>query len=439
LNRAAIRGLIPFARVEEVLSAQYDADTVSIMIGLLEQDRQTYLEDQARADEARQRAGRRNLDVGAIEQAVLAGVLTFPEFAQRLAQLGFNAADVVVLAATLSERKQDLEDAKAKQAAAAAAAKIRKIDLGRFEQLVRRGVRPLSEYDTLLGSLGFDVGSRAAMVDLLKLHIADDAAAAAERAKAKDKTDARGVTLELLRRAVILGTASEDDFQRFLVDQHFTSDAQALLLAELRADVSTADDARRRREESEARAGSRVLSLDRVARAVRLGIISPAAYQARLVADGYSDDDIAIELELLVQEMADVQATRAKQLAADQAGAGRGLSLADVARAVKAGAATVDDYYARAAELGYSGADAGVLVAVLNDELAAIADANSRRTTIEGELAARTLSIGQLEAAVKAGAVSIDGYIAQLESWGYGADDAELLAGLLVAGIEGAP
>jgi len=82
--------------------------------------------------------------------------------------------------------------------------------------------------------------------------------------------------------------------------------------------------------------------------------------------------------------------------------------------------------------LGYSFVDADVLVAVLNDELAAIADAESRRTSINGELTARTLNLGQLEAAVKAGAVSIDGYIAQLERWGYGADDAELLAGLLV-------
>lgn len=432
LNRAAVRGLIPFARVAEVLAAQYDADTVGVMLALLEDDRQAYLEQQARAEDVRQRAGRRNLDVGAIEAAVLAGVLTFPEFAQRLQQLGFLAADVAVLSATLADRKRDLDDARAKQAAAAAAAKIKKIDLGRFEQLVRRGVRTIADYAALLISLGFDDGSRAAMIDLLKLHIADDAAAEAERKKAANVRNVQGVTLELLRRAVILGHASEDDFQRFLVDQHFTSDAQALLLAELRDDVTTAEDARRRRDEAAARVGARALSLDRVARAVRLGIVSPAAYRDRLVRDGYTEDDIAIELALLVQEIADVQATRAKQAAAEQAATDRGLSLADVARAVKAGAATIDDYYARAATLGYSPADAGVLVAVLNDELAAIADANSRHTSIDGELTARTLSLGQLEAAVKAGAVSIEGYMQQLESWGYGADDAELLAGLLV-------
>lgn len=439
LNRAAVRGLIPFARVEEVLSAQYDADTVHVMIALLEQDRQTYLEQQARAADARQRADRRNLDVGVIEQAVLAGVLTFQEFEGRLSQLGFVAADVAVLSATLADRKHDLDDARAKQAAAAAAAKVKGIDLGRFEQLVRRGVRPLSEYDTLLGSLGYDAGARAAMVELLRLHIADDAAAEAERKKAADLRNVHGVTLELLRRAVILGNAPEDAFQRFLVEQKFTSDAQALLLAELRDDVAAADAARQRRDEADARSGARALSLDRVARAVRLGLVSPAAYRDRLARDGYSDDDIAIELALLVQEIADVQATRAKRDAADQAAAVRGLSLADVARGVKAGAATIDDYYARAFALGYSSADADVLVAVLNDELAAIADARSRRTSIDGELTARTLSIGQLEAAVKVGAVSIGDYIAQLESWGYGADDAELLAGLLVDALTKAP
>src|SRR6185369_15382125 len=105
----------------------------------------------------------------------------------------------------------------------------------------------------------------------LRLHVADDTAAKAERAKAADKVDAHGVTLALLRRAVILGNASIDDFQRFLVYQHFTSDAQALLLAELRDDVDTADAARARRDEADARVGARVLSLDRVARAARLG------------------------------------------------------------------------------------------------------------------------------------------------------------------------
>lgn len=432
LNRAAVRGLISFSRVVEVLSAEYDADTVSIMVALLEEDRQAYLDAQRRADEAKQRAGRRSIDVGAIEQAVLAGVLTLDEYGQRLAQLGFDGADAAVLVATLDARKQDIDAARAKRAEAEGKAKVRQIDLGRAEQLVRRGAHSLSEYSTLLAGLGYDEGSRAAMVELLQLQMNDDAAAAAARRDAESKLNAKGVSLETFRRAVILGSATEDAFQRFLVEQKFTSDAQALLMAELRNDVTEAAAARRRREEAAAGVGARALPLDRVRTAARLGLVAPAVYFDRLARDKYTADDISIEKLLLVQEMADVAAARQKAAAADQAGAARGLSLSDVARAVKAGAATVEDYRGRAVELGYSAPDADTLVAVLQDELAMMADTRDRRTTISGELADRTLSLGQLEAAVKAGALSLDAYQAQLESWGYGSDDASLLAFLLM-------
>lgn len=438
LDRAAVRGLISFSRVEEVLAAEYDPDTVGIMVSLLETDRQAYLDGQRRAEEAKQRAGRRSIDVGAIEQAVLNNIITLTEYRQRLGQLGFNDADADVLTATLEAKKSDLDDARAKRADAESKAKIRHIDLGRAEQLVRRGVHSLDEYGALLTDLGYDDGSRAAMIELLRLQVADDAAATELRRQAEARLNAKGVSLDTFRRAVILGAATEDQFQRFLVEQKFTSDAQALIIAELRNDVSEAADARRRREEAAANAGARSLSLDRVRSAVRLGLLSPAAYFDRLVREKYTADDIAIEKALLVQEIADVAAARAKRDAADRAGVARGLSLSDVERAVKVGAAQLEDYRARAIELGYTADDASTLVAVLQDELATAEAARNRRTTIDGELTSRTLSLGQLEAAVKAGALSIEAYQAQLESWGYGSDDAGLLAFLLLNAMNSA-
>jgi hypothetical protein len=91
----------------------------------------------------------------------------------------------------------------------------------------------------------------------------------------------------------------------------------------------------------------------------------------------------------------------------------------------------VNDYRARALDLGYTAADAETLVGTLEAEIATLDDASRRRVTIDGELAARTLSLGQLEDAVKAGAITLDAYEQQLEAWGYGADDAQLLAALL--------
>jgi hypothetical protein len=432
LRRAVVRGIVPVSRLEEIIAPLYDVDTVAIYVDLVESDRVAFVEDQARRADALKRAAARSIDVGALERAVLEKVLSPADYRRRLDQLGFSAGDADLLTATLTARLRDQDAARAQHDQAAAAAKVRSIDLGRFEQLVRRGARSLEQYATLLQSLGFDDASRAAMTELLRLHIADDAAAAQLRADAAAKAKPGDVSLDLLRRGVILGVATEDDFQRFLVDHNFTSDAQLLLMAELRDDVSQAEAARTRRLQAERRDGSPAISLDRIARAARLGIVDVDAYQARLVDAGYSDDDIAVEMQLLVTEIADVQATRAKRDALAAQTAARGLSLADVARAVKAGAATIEDYRGRAAALGYSNADAALLVAVLEDEVASLVDAQTRHDQIEAELGRRNLSLGQLEAAVKSGLKTVDDYVGDVEALGYGADDAELLATLLL-------
>jgi hypothetical protein len=439
LERAAIRGLVPLARVKEVLAGQYDADTVDILLDLVEGDRVAYVEQQQRAADAKLRAGRRNIDVGDVERAVLADVLSLNEYRARLVAMGFDAGDVAILSKTLAARKADLDDARAKRAAAEQEAKRHSIDLSRFERLVRRGLRTFAQYDALLTTLGFDDGSRAAMADLLRLDIADDEAAREARNAPKPPPAPKGLTLEQMRRAVVLGLESDDAFQTYLGQAGYTSDAQRVLLAELRRDVADAEAARRQREATETASGVVVLPLSRVARAARLGLISPATYQARLVRDGYTADDIAIELELLLVEIADERAaqTRRDALAAalDEP---RALTLQQIERAVKAGTQNINDYRFALAQV-YGSDDVDVLARTLEAELETLTDARGRRVTIGGELAARTLSIGDLEAGVKAGALTFGQYRDQLIRWGYGADDAELLTALLVEKLSAAP
>lgn len=371
LERAVVRGLISVDRLREVLAAEYDADTVAIMVGLVETDRQSYLAQLARAEEARQRAGRRDLDVAALERAVMEGLLTPEEFDARLRLLKFDAGDAALLAGVVRERKADQDAAIARRREAEELARRRRIDLGRFERLVRRGARSVADYDALLAGLGFEDADRAAMRELLELTIADDRAAEAERAAAEAELRPRGLSLEQIRRAVILGTATDDQFQRFLVEQNFTADAQALLLADVRSAVTEAADARRRREEAAARSGAREVPLSTLQRAARLGIMSPDAYVSRLVERGYTDDDIAIELELLVSEITEVQAARRAREEAEAAALERGLTLSETRRAVAAGVLTIEDYRAAVIAGGQSSAAADVLVALLVEELEA--------------------------------------------------------------------
>lgn len=432
LQRAAVRGLIPFARLEEVLAAQYDGDTVSIILSGVELDRENYLAQQQAAADAKKRAEERQIDVGSLERAVLAGLLTLSEFRSRLDFFKFTPADADLLTATLAARKADLDDAQQKRRDADAAAKNKSIDLSRFEQLVRRGVRTFADYDALLSSLGFGDAARAAMADLLNLHIADDEAARKLRDELAAQSKIKGLTLEQLRRAVILGVAPIESFDVFLTTQNFTPEAHTVLMAELRDDVTQADAARRKREAAAAQTDPRVLPFATLERAARLGIISPATYQARLAALGFTADDIAIELDLLVMEIADVQAARQKQDQQQQQATDRGLTLAQLANAVKLGEASVDDYRVRAIELGYAADDVAVLVNVLLDELAAHAAAQQQRPTVLSAAAAGGVSLDALEGQVKDGSLTGAAFVAALVRAGVAPDQAELAAAPLM-------
>jgi hypothetical protein len=437
LRRAAVRGVVPFARVEELLAASFDADYVAAYMQLVEQDRQAYLDQQAKADAAAKRGLLRHVDVGTLQQAVYDNVVDIGTFRAQLAGLGFDEGDVSILVAVTKVRYDELAAAKAKRAAADAAAKKKSIDLGRFESLVRRGVRSLAEYAALLRSLGFDDASIADMRELLQLQIADDAAAAKARADAAALKDAKGVTLEQFRRAVILGTRTIDELARWLIDNKFTADAQILILDEARADVADAEAARQRRDETDAGSGPRALPLSTVARAARLGIITPDVYEAQLRAFGYDDDAVAIEMTLLIKEIADVRAVENAQASADAGAKDGGLSLAQLAAAVRAGVRPLSDYQARAATLVGNVDDVNTLVRVLADQLASADAARARRQALGSTVKVGDVAIGVLEAQVRAGQLELDAYAAQLVAAGVDPVDVDLLVSLLVDELAG--
>jgi hypothetical protein len=174
-----------------------------------------------------------------------------------------------------------------------------------------------------------------------------------------------------------------------------------------------------------------------VRRAAQLGFIPVDAYRARLEDAGYSDDDIDIDLELLLAEIADVQAKRATAPPPASSASARGLSLADLERAVKAGVANVDEYIARAVTLGYSSGDAALLGDVLERERSTLAAARKRRDELAFTLAADGHDLKALEAQVKAGELEVGDYTAALASWGSDAAEADLLAALLVFTLGG--
>jgi hypothetical protein len=437
LRRAVVRGLIPVDRLVEVLAARYDADTVAILAESVELDRLQYLEQLQRRDEAAQRAERRAINISDLERAVLAGVLPLVDYRRRLEAARLAPADADLLTRTLEARLDDLVDARRRRDEAERAARNRAIDLGRFEQLVRRGVRSIPQYDALLRELGFGDGARAGMIELLRLQIADDAEARQQRADAEARLRVKGLSLEQFRRGVILGVKTPAEFERFLLEQGFTADAQSVLMADLEQAVEDAAAARRRREAADAQQDARAIPLSTVARAARLGVVSPDVYRARLERDGFRDEDVAIEMELLLLEIADTQAARQRAGEADRSVAPDTVPLSTVARAVRLGLRTLEDYRAAAVARGLPLEQVELLVQVLGAEVRQILDARLRRDQIEAELRPRNLSVAQLEEAVTKQFASIEDFMAEVIALGYAPEDAQLLAALLLHDLEG--
>jgi hypothetical protein len=428
LERAAIHGKIPFDRVVEVYRAHYDDDTVAILVDELEGARQTYLDEQAARDAAKQRGARRNVDTGALDQAFVRGHLTAPELRGRLVALGFDAGDADLLVANAVDQKADADALAKKRAAADATAKKREIDLGRFERLVRKGARTMAQYVTLLQSLDVDEAAIPDFVDALQVLIDEDAAARSERQKAAAAPAPKGLTLEQFRRAVVLGVKTLDEFSAYLIANRYTTDAQEVLIAELRADLDDAELARRRRAAPTPGRATPGATLATIRRAAQLGIVSPDAYLDRLRALGYTDDDLDLELELLLTEIADTQEARRRRDADPPAGAPAGLSLAELERAVKAGVSTIEAYRARAVALGKSPEEIEVLAAVVEHEAQTLSAARAAHDNLGLRLAAAGDDLKALDAGVKDGSLTIVDYLAELAARGVDADEAQLVA-----------
>lgn len=431
LEHAAVVGLIPIARLEEVLAAQFDADTVGIYVADVEQQRAAYVAQQKKRDDAAKRVEAKGLNVGELEQAVYAGVLTVDEFRTRIASTGLAAADVDVLARTLAVKLADLRAAKANRDQAAARAAKKGLSLDTLEQLVLRGLRTIAEYDRTLESLGYDVGARAGMVELLKARIQERKDAAALRGGIGAGDVTRGLSLEQFRKAVIAGQKTLAEFQTYLVGQKYTIDAQAVLVDELASDVDAAAVAQQRRLEADAAVGRSGIAVSTAARAARLGLVTPDAYRAALEAAGYSDEQVGLELELLVAEMATSKAAQKVAAATSTPTSTHGLTLAQVAAAVKVGAATRADFVSAAAAAGLDDDASATLTAQLDDELAAIADAKGRRQQFVPALAAAGVDLADLENAVRAKGLTVAAFEAQLAAYGASPADAQLIGSLL--------
>jgi hypothetical protein len=394
IRRAYVRGHLPLERYIEAAETAHPGiagGDLAALVAEAEADRAAYLESLERRRLAEIQEADAALSLNQLEQAVLRGQLTIEDYARDLRDRGYDDREVNLLAGVLRAALEDRQAAAARRAEAERRAAAGGVSLNAWERAVRLGLRTIDQYAAYLVSIDTPELARALILDLLRTQLQLDAEARAKREAADAAAAARGISLERRRRAVILGLRDLAYYERALADARLPLDDQRLELELLAVEAAEAAAARARR------------------------------------------DEIAAELEA---RRAREEAERA---AREAAGAPPGpiaeLTLSQVERAVKLGLLAPDDLRAFALERGYAPADADLLVELATFQVPDLREADRRREEIREELAARRVSLEDLERAVLRGIRTLAEFEAELAARGYGEDDTALLSQLLAERI----
>jgi hypothetical protein len=243
------------------------------------------------------------------------------EAAIALAHPGIVAGDAAALVADADHDRATYAEQQQAHAAALARDADPGLPLSVLEQSVLRGITTITTYDAELARRGFDEHERAIYVALLADRLTDQHSAEAARAAAEQRAKLRGVSVADFERAVRLGLRTPTELAE-LLDQLGTPDVEKALILDLVARDMTDDQAAAdKRAAADARAAERAINLPLRRRAVVKGIRSAEAYAGDLTAAGMSIDDQALELQLVTLERDDAaaRAERAAQLENDRA------------------------------------------------------------------------------------------------------------------------
>jgi len=238
-----------------------------------------------------------------------------------------------------------------------------------------------------------------------------------------------------LEAAVIEGVLTVADFDSQLAKRKIADDDRRVLVALLQDRIGQRAAADKKRADAAAKADAKGVPLATFERAVRLGIRSVADYAAYLDALDTADVDKALILDLLGAEMQQDADARKKREARDAAAAEKGISLAQRRRAYIAGVADRAYYEQSLIDAGWPVDDRAVEMQLADLEAADAADARAKRADLESRTAAATVTLAQMERAVKLNLASTSELRTYLTAKGYSGDDAELIVSLVVADV----
>ena len=334
----------------------------------------------------------------------------------------------------------------------------KRFSIAEGEALVKKGLWTLDQFRQLATDLGYTSDDETVLELMLLVEIKDAADAATKKAAtAKAKADAaaakakaaadraaqaqaaaeaKGLSLARFETLVTDGLRTIADYTAFLVGKGIAADNRAALVTALQNKLDTAQAAQLARPGLAAGAKAKNLDLAQLETAVKDGSLTIAEFETKLQAIGFTPEDTQLLAADLQSGIDAVKVKADAQAAAKAKAKTKGVDLAQLQRGVRLGLLTIDDYAARLAALGFNSPDSDLLVAEMQAQLQADAQAKQTKAAVAQGLQGKGLSLAQLEQAVRAGVLKIADYRAALAKAGYNAAAQDQLVSLLQLRID---
>lgn len=359
------------------------------------------------------------------------GIWTVSQYQAFLQTHGYGPNAV---AASVELLQAQLHAAAVKTAAAGATrtdAALKGLNLAQIEKAVIEGIVTEQRLRDFLTHSGYSDEDAQIIIDLTEheLTAAQVKAAATKAAHAQGAT--KSISIPDLDRAVRLGLTTVDAYKAALQKAGFDAASIALLTGILQSQLAADKAIAAKSVTAAATPAAKGITIGQLEQEVLAGIRTIGDYGAALAAAGYGHQD-QIDLTALLQLKLDqAKSTAVKKAAATKTLAAKGISLPAAERAVKLGIVPVSTYTALLKSLNYTADAVAVLTNTLIAELGAAKKAQTVVVAATKTLAAKHISLPDLERAVIAGVRTADDYAAAVKAAGYSAGDVGTLTQLL--------
>ena len=370
IEQAVLRGVTTLNEYDAwLLAAGFGNVDRGILVRLLGLRLDEYEAERARRPANEQQAAGRGLSLADAERAVLAGLLTFNEYATALTKAGFEPASVQTMVALLQLDKATRDAAAAARAEAETRGTDRGLSLSELGRAVRLGVLTLAQYRAALDALGYRGADADVIVETLVRELQAQRDDERRREELRAEADVKQLPIEGVERAVLAGWLTIADYAARLEAFGYDEADRGVLVALLQDERAEVDRQQETRVVAGAELESRSISLADFEAAVKSNVRSIDEYGAFLSANGFDQASRSTLIALLARELKNVE--RAQQLRDDITAAEdhREPALAESEGAVGFGNRTLREHFDAVVAAGFSESDAALLTLWLDQQL----------------------------------------------------------------------